>query len=83
MPAYSVEVSVINLSTSSIEVRKSVMVERRDWPAALGAALLGVIEELPGLDNRRKSLLQARLKEILLGVTPDYGSASDRSTTGL
>jgi hypothetical protein len=78
MAAYSVSVTVINLSSAQVECRKDVFVERRDWAGALGSALLGVIEELPGLDVRRKSVLQDRLKEILLGVTPDYTLGRDR-----
>lgn len=80
MPAYSVEISVINLSTSSIEIRKSAFVERKDWLSALAVALNGVIEELPSLDVVKKEAFRLRLQEIMAGAKADYGSGRDRGS---
>jgi len=65
MPAYSVSISVINLSTGQVETRHDAIVERADWITAFVKTLQQVLEDIPGRDFAQRRALTERLLAIV------------------
>lgn len=65
MAAYSIEFTVYNLNSAQVECRRSVLVDRHDWAAALQKGVEAIIMDLPGLFPAQRNELWHRLEEIV------------------